>query len=155
MFAHSAMSYFARCRTVSSEVPLENCTQVWCGPNLDSVQLMPEENSRFTPVMTYPNPPEPVRTCPQYSDYVRSSHSHFLHFRMLLFFGITSYPAEIAYFTLPHRELSKSVWFLALCLSKIVDLSISACLKTTDWRSFELGNFLVLRSVVLKMHISA
>ena len=30
----------------------------------------------------------------------------FLHFRVLLFFSLTSYPAEIAYFNLPNRELS-------------------------------------------------
>ena len=55
----------------------------------------------------------PVRTCPQYSDHVRSSRNViFLHFRMLLFFGLTSYPAEIAYFkaTFPavHFDARKS-----------------------------------------------
>ena len=43
---------------------------------------------------------------PYYSDHVRSSHSViFLHFRMLLFFSVTSYPAEIAHFNSPNREL--------------------------------------------------
>ena len=42
------------------------------GPNLDSVRLMVEEKQRFTPVLTC-DLSEPVSTCPQYSDHVRSS----------------------------------------------------------------------------------
>ena len=38
----------------------------------------------------------------------------FLHFPMLLFFGLTSYPAEIAYFNSPNGELSNDVRVMAL-----------------------------------------
>ena len=38
----------------------------------------------------------------------------FLHFRMLLFFGLTSYPGEIAYFNLPNGELSNGERVMAL-----------------------------------------
>ena len=46
---------------------------------------------------------KPVRTCPQYSDHVHClRNALFLHFRMLLFFSIMFYPAEIAYFNSPN-----------------------------------------------------
>ena len=38
----------------------------------------------------------------------------FLDFPMLLFFGLTSYPAEIAYFNSPIGELSNGVRVMAL-----------------------------------------
>ena len=81
--------------------------------------------------------------------HVHLSRSPFLHFRMLLFFSLTSYPAEIAYSNSPNRELSKSVWVMALYWSKIVDPSRSPCLKTVD-RSFKRRYFLVLPPVLLK-----
>ena len=40
---------------------------------------------------------------------------------MLLFFGLSSYPGEIAYFNSPNRELSNGVRVMALYFSKIVD----------------------------------
>ena len=40
--------------------------------------------------------------------YARLAMS-FLHFRMLFFFSLTSYPGEIAYFNSPNRELSKDI----------------------------------------------
>ena len=45
------------------------------GPNLDSVRLEVEEKLIFTPFLTCPNLPEPVRTCPQYSDHARLLHN--------------------------------------------------------------------------------
>ena len=42
------------------------------------------------------------------------NRSHFLRFRMLLFFSITSYPAEIAHFNSPDRELSNFVRLMEL-----------------------------------------
>ena len=70
---------------------------------------------------------------------------------MLLFFGIMSYPGEIAYFNSHNGELSNGVRVMVLYLSKIVDPSSrSPCLKTIDRKSFERGNFLVLRPVLLK-----
>ena len=38
----------------------------------------------------------------------------FLHFQKLLFFSLTSYPAEIAYFNLPNQELSNFVRLMEL-----------------------------------------
>ena len=69
---------------------------------------------------------------------------------MLLFFGLTSYPGEIACFNSPNGELSNGVRVMALSLSKIVDPSRSPCLKTVDKKSFERRNLLVLRPVQLK-----
>ena len=69
---------------------------------------------------------------PYYSDHVRLPHSYFLHFRMLLFFSVTSYPAEIAHFNSPNRELSNFVRLMELYWSKIVDRSRSPCLKIVD-----------------------
>ena len=74
-----------------------------------------------------------------------------LHFRMLLFFGLTSYPGEIAYLNLPNEELSDGVRVMALYLSKIVDPSRSPSLKTVQRKSFERGNFLVLLPLLLKI----
>ena len=37
-----------------------------------------------------------------------------MRFRMLLFFGLTFYPGEIAYFNSPNRELSNGVRVMAL-----------------------------------------
>ena len=45
--------------------------------------------------------------------YARRAMS-FLHCRMLLFFGLTSYLAEIAYFNSPNGELSNGVLVMAL-----------------------------------------
>ena len=70
---------------------------------------------------------------------------------MLLFFGLTSYPGENAYFNSPNRGLSNGVGLVELYRSKIVDPSRSPCLKTVDRKSFERRNFLVLRPVLLKI----
>ena len=75
----------------------------------------------------------------------------FLHFRMLLFFSITSYPAEIAYFYSPNRELSNSVRVMELYWNRNGYPSRSPCLDTIDRKSFEHRNFLVLRPVLLKI----
>ena len=84
-------------------------------PNLDSVRLTVEEKERFTPVLTCPNLSELISTSPQYSDHVRPSRNViFLHFRILLFFGLTCYPGEIAYFNSLNRELSNGVRVMAL-----------------------------------------
>ena len=107
------------------------------GPNLDSVRLTVEKKYCFTPVQTCPNLSEPVHiTVVMYARHTMS----FLHFRMLLFFSLTFYPAEIAYFNLPNGELSYGVRVMALYLSKIVDPSRSPCLKTVDRKCSERRN---------------
>ena len=120
------------------------------GPNLDSVRLTVEEKQYFPPALTGPNLPELVRTCPQYSDHVRTLRSHFLHFRGLLLFSLPSYPAEIAYFNSPNQELSNGVQLVQLYRNKNVDPSSSPCLKIFDGKSFERRNFLDLRPNLLK-----
>ena len=70
--------------------------------------------------------------------------------RKLLFFSLTSYPAEIAYLSSPNWELSNGVRLVLLYWNKNVDLSRSPCLKTVDGKRFERRNFLVLCPVLLK-----
>ena len=83
---------------------------------MESVRLAVEEKYYFTPFLTCPNLSKPVHNT--VTMYARRAMS-FLHFRMLLLFSVTSYPAEIAYFNLPNRELSKSVQVIALNLIKL------------------------------------
>ena len=123
--------------------PVHNCSHLFTPVHTCSHLFTPQWLS------TCPNLSGPARICPRYSDDVRSSRN-FLHFRMLLFFSLTSYPGEIAYFNSPNRELSKDVLVMELYRSKIVDPSRSPCLKTVDGKSFECRNFLVLRPVLLK-----
>ena len=73
---------------------------------------------------------------------------------MLLIFSVTSYPTDIAHFNSPYRELSNFVQLMELYWSKLVDPSRSPCLKIVNWKRFERRNFLVLRPVLLKIHIS-
>ena len=47
---------------------------------------------------------------------------------MLLFFSLTSYPAEIAYFNSPNQELSNGVGLVELYSNRNVDPSRSPCL---------------------------
>ena len=98
------------CR-VSSEVRLENCAQV-CG--------CAKFGQRATPgwgkiaLHTCSDLSKLVRTCLNKSAIqwpcTTVAQCHFLHFQMLLFFGLTSYPGEIAYFNSPNGELSNGVW---------------------------------------------
>ena len=82
--------------------------------------------------------------------YARLAMS-FLHFRTLLFFSLTSYPGEIAYFNSPNRQLSNGARVMELYRNRNVDPSRSPCLKTIDRKSFERGSFLVLHPVRLKI----
>ena len=66
-----------------------------------------------------------------------------LHFQMLLFFSLTSYPAEIACFNSPNRELSNFVQLIELYWKRNVHPSWSPCLKTVNGKRFERRNFLV------------
>ena len=94
----------------------------------------------------WPNLSEPVHnTVTMYSLCAMP----FLHFRMLLFFSITFYPAEIAYFNSPNRELSNGVRVMERYCNRNVDPSRS--LETVDRKSFERRNFLVLRPGPLKI----
>ena len=87
---------------------------------------------------------------PYYSDHVRSSHNVFFALSNALILQFTSYPAEIAHFNSPNRELSNFVRLMELYWSKIVDPSCSPCLKIVNWKRFERPNSLLLRPVLLK-----
>ena len=82
--------------------------------------------------------------------YARLVMSFFLHFQTLLFFSLTSYPGEIAYFNSPNGEVSNGAQIIQLYWDRNVNPSRSPCLKAIDRKSFERGNFLVLRPVLLK-----
>ena len=131
----SAVSTTSEGCRVSSEVGLENCTQVWGWAKFEE---------RGTPGLgkivlhTCSDLSRVVRTYVQYKwPCALVSQCHFLHFRTLLFFSLTSYPGEIAYFNSANRELE-------LYRNRNVDLSRSPCLKAIDRKS-ERGNFSVFR----------
>ena len=96
-----------------------------------------------------------VQTCPELRTIqwpcTLVSQCHSLHFRTLLFFSLTSYPAEIAYFNSPNRQLCNGARVMELYWNRNVDPSRSPCLKAIDRKSFERGNFLGLRPALLKI----
>ena len=120
--------------------------QIWTAS--DSQLRKNSASHVFSLLQTCPNLSEPVRNT--VTMYARRAMS-FLHFRMLLFFGLTSYPYEIAYFNSPNWELSYGVRVMALYWSKIVDPSRRPCLRTVQRKSSERRNFLVLHPVLLKI----
>ena len=147
----SAVSTTSEGRSVSSEVRLENCMEVWgwakfgqCAtPGWGKIALH-----------TCSDLSKPVRTCLNQSPIQWQCMPVaviFCTFGMVLFFSLTSYPAEIASFNSPNEELSNGLRVMVLYWSKIVDPSRSPCLKTIQRKSFEHRNFLVLRPVVLKI----
>ena len=135
-------------RRISSEVRLGNCTQVWGLGQIwrawDSRLRKNSTSHLFWLVQTCPDLPTLQWPC------TLVSQCHFLYFRMLLFFSLTSYPGKIAYFNSPNRQLSNGARVMELYWNRNVDPSRSPCLKAIDRKSFERGNFLVLRPVVLK-----
>ena len=144
----SADSTTSEGRRVSSEVRLGNCTQVWVVGQIwrawDSRLRKNSTSHLFWLVQTCLD----LRTTQWPCTLV--SQCHFLHFRTLLFFSLTSYPAEIAYVNSPKRELSNGARVMELYWNRNVDPSRSPCLKAIDRKSFKRGNFLVLRPVLLK-----
>ena len=139
-------------RRVSSEVRLGNCTQVWGVGQIwrawDSRLRKNSTSHLFWLVQTCLD----LRTIQWPCTLVWQCH--FLHFRTLLFFSLTSYPGEIAYFNSPNRQLSNGARVMELYWNRNVDPSRSPCLKIVNWKRFERRNFLVLRTFLLKMHIS-
>ena len=140
------------CR-VSSEVQLENCTQVLGG--WAKFGQHATHGWEKIALHTCSDLFKPVRTCLNQSAIqwpcTLVAQCHLLHFRMLLFFGLMSYPGEIAYFNSPNEELSNGVRVMARYWSKIVGLSRRPCLKTVDRKRFECRYFLVLHAVLLKI----
>ena len=70
--------------------------------------------------------------------------------KKLLFFSLTSYPAEIACFSLPNQGLSNGIRVVEVYWNKIVDPSRSPCLKIVVGK-IERRNFLFLCHVLLKI----
>ena len=144
----SADSTTSEGHRVSSEVQLGNCTQVWGVGQIwrawDSRLRKNSTSHLFWLVQTCLD----LRTTPWPCTLV--SQCHFLHFRTLFFFSLTSYPGEIAYFNSPNRELSNGAQVMELYWNGNVDPSKSPCLKAIDRKSFERGNVLVFRPVLLK-----
>ena len=65
------------------------------------------ETLGFTPVLTCSNLFTPVHTSVMmYAHHAISVFPSIFPFRKLLFFSLTCYPAEIAYFNSPNRQLS-------------------------------------------------
>ena len=116
---------------VSSEIRLESCRQVLWVCQICSVRLMVEENSTSHLFWL-------VQTCSNLSTiqwpYTLFAQCHFLHFWMLLFFSITPYPAEIAYFNSPNRELSNVVLLVEVRPRKIALHTSSHLMPIEAWR---------------------
>ena len=105
------------CR-VSSEVRLENSTQVWWWAKFG--QRATHSWGKIV-LHTCSDFSEPIWTGPRYSDHVRSSCSNFLHLRKLLFFGIMSYPGEIAYFNLPYSSVLRPIQLKLHILTRLIE----------------------------------
>ena len=131
---------------VSSEVRLENCTQVWeVGQIWTACDSRLRKNSAshlFWLVQTCQNFSEPVRNT--VTMYARRTMSFFALSNALI---LQSYVLSCwnCFFNSPNRELSNGVRVMALYRSKIVDPSRSPCFKTVDSKSLERRNFLMLR----------
>ena len=136
-------------RRVSSEVRLGNCTQVWGVGQIwrewDSRLMKNSTSHLFWLVQTYPG----LRKIQW--PWTLVSPCHFLHFRTLLSFNLTSYPGEIEYFNSPNRQLSNGARVMELYWNRNVYPSWSPCLTAIDRKSFERGKFLVLHPILLKI----
>ena len=145
----SAVSTTSEGGSVSSETRLENCTHV-----LGWAKFGQRVTHGWGQIVlhTCSDLSRPVGTCQQYSDHVRSScNVSFCTFECS--YSSVLRPILLKLHILTHlmRELSNGVLVMALYWSKIVDPSRSPCLKTVQRKSFERGNFLVLRPVLLKI----
>ena len=63
------------------------------------------------------------------------SQCHFLHFRTLLFFSLTSYPGQIAYFNSLNWELSNDVRLVEMRCRKVALNTSSHLTPIEVWRS--------------------
>ena len=126
-------------RRVSSEVRLGNCTQVWGVDQIWRAWVSRLRKNSTSHLFWLAQTCLDLRTIKWSRTLVWQCH--FLHFRTLLFFSLTSYPAEIAIFNSPNWELFNGVRVMALYWSKIVDPSRSLCLRTVQRKSFERSNF--------------
>ena len=148
----SAVSTTWEGHRVSSEVRLENYTQVWglgqIWPACDSRLRKKSASHVFWLVQTCQNLSEPVRNT--VTMYARRTMSFFALSTALI---LRSYviPWWNCIFNSPNRELSNGVRLMAQYWSNIVEPSKSPCLKTVHRKSFERPKFLVLLPVLLKI----
>ena len=106
------------------------------GPNLDSVRLTVEEKQCFTLVLTCPNLSEPVQTCPQYSDNVRSQHNVIFCTFECSYFSVLR-PILLKLHVLTRLiEFFPTVCRLWKCIKIENDPSRSPCLKTVYRKNF-------------------
>ena len=151
-----AVSTTSEGRRVSSKVRLGNCTQVggWA-----KFEERGTHGWGKIVLHTCSDLSRLVRTCAQYSDHVRSSRNVIfctfersyssvlrpilvkLHILTRL---IHSFPMVDGYWSCIVIEMLELYW------NRNVDPSRSPCLKAIDRKSFERGNFLVLRPVLLQ-----
>ena len=148
---HSPVSTTSEGRGISSEVRLENCTQVlgvgqkWTA--CDSRLRKNIASHLFWPFQTCPNLFKPVHNT--VTMYARRAMSFFALSNALLLqcYVVSCWNCT---FNSPNTELSNFIQLMELYWSKIVDPSRSPCLKIVNRKRFERRNFLVLRSVLLK-----
>ena len=100
-------------RRVSSEVRLGNCTQVWGVDQIWRAWVSRLRKNSTSHLFWLAQTCSDLRTIQWSCTLV--SQCHFLHFRTLLFFSLTSFPAEIAYFNSPNRQLSNGARVMELC----------------------------------------
>ena len=70
---------------------------------------------------------------------------------MLLFFGLTSYPAEIAYFNSPNGELSYGVRVIVRTYQQYSDHVRSS--RNVIFGTFNCSYSSALRTILLKLHM--
>ena len=119
---------FEGCK-VLSKVRLENFTQVF-GVGQIFEERATHGSGRIV-LQTCSDLSKPLWTCPNLFTIqwpcTLVAQCHVLHFRRLLFFSLTSYPAGIAYFSLPNRELSNGVRLRELYWNRNANPSRSPC----------------------------
>ena len=124
----SAVSTTSEGRRVLSEVWLENCTHVWGWAKFG--QRATHHWGKIA-LHTFSGLSKLVGTCLNQSAIqwpcTPVVQCHFLHFGMLLFFGLTSYPGEIVNFNSPNRELSNGpVYGLWRCIEVKLSIPLGA-----------------------------
>ena len=125
----SAVSTTSEGCKVSSEVQLENCTQVWGWAKFGQRATHDWEKIALHTCSELSRPVEPVLTSPQYSDRVRPScNVNFCTFECSYSSVLRHIMVKLHILTrLMKRELCNGVRVMALYWSKIVDPSGSPC----------------------------
>ena len=113
----------------------------------------------FTPAHTFSHLLTPVRTSVTiYALRTMAASPWIFPLRKLLFFELTCYLFEIAYFCSPKWELSNGAWLEKLCRKKAIPLVAHTTVtmyvrRTVIFCTFECSYSSVLRRILLKLHI--